>query len=195
METLGKLFGGEARIKMLRLFLLAPEKTFQINEAAKILKISKKNTASEARFLVSLGFLRKKSFKKNTSFYLWRIFPYLLPLRNLLITASPVSRDKMLKFFKSRGRIKLLILAGVFLDDFSVDVLDVNRLDILVVGDIKRPPAERFVKKLEAEVGKELNWTLMNVLEFEQRRAMHDKLLRDLFDYPHEVLINKLGIE
>jgi putative NADH-flavin reductase len=119
-----------------------------------------------------------------------------LALKNLLVDASPASRERMLKFFKNRGKIRLLVLGGIFAGDFSGDrLMDAERLDLLVVGETKRTATEKFIKKIEAEVGKELNWTLMSTPEFERRLAMHDKLLRDLLDFPHEFLINKLGVE
>lgn len=192
MYVLEKLFGSAARVKLLRFFLLSPETIFTIKEAAKILKISRHPASKEIRFLTALGFLRKR----QKGFTLSQIFPYLLALRNLLVSASPVSREKMLKFFKNKGRIKLLVLGGVFNNDFAIDPLDTfSRLDLLVVGELRRGAVERFIKKIEAEVGKELNWTFLSSSEFDHRLSMHDRMLRDLLDYPHEFLINKLGIE
>ncbi|MDP3784545.1 MAG: hypothetical protein Q8R12_00485 [bacterium] len=192
MNILEKLFGSAARVKILKLFLMSPEKVFEAREARRILKISKSSASREIRLLASIIFLKKRP----KGFMLSPTFPFLLALRTLLISASPVSREKMLKFFKNKGKIKLLVLGGVFAGDFAEDILsDAPKLDLLLVGEVKRGPVERFVKKLEAEVGKELNWTLLGSLEFERRLAMHDKLLRDLLDYPHEFLINKLGIE
>ncbi|OGF63560.1 hypothetical protein A2926_03055 [Candidatus Giovannonibacteria bacterium RIFCSPLOWO2_01_FULL_44_40] len=190
MHVLEKLFGSAARVKLLRLFLLSPEKVFTPKEAAKILKISRRAASKEAKFLKALGFLRKRP----NGFTLSQTFPYLLALRNLLVNASPVSREKMLKFFKNKGKIKLLVLGGVFAGDFAQNVAE-NRLDLLIVGELRRGTVERFVKKIEAEVGKELNWTLLASAEFDHRLSMHDRMLRDLLDYPHEFLINKLGIE
>lgn len=219
MQVLEKLFGSGARVKLLRFFLLSPEKIFAPKEAARILRISSAAAAKEARFLLSVGFLKKasrvdvfikKSGRKPTiikkrapGVQLSQTFPYLLALRNLIVGASPVSREKMLRFFKKKGKVKLLVLGGVFGNDFPAlpagrasDTPDsAGRLDLLVAGDVQRRAAERFVKKVEADVGKELNWTLMGAQEFEHRLAMHDRMLRDLLDYPHEFLINKLGVE
>ena len=179
-------------MKLLRFFLLSPEKIVTPKEASKLLKISSKSASKEARLLRLLGFLKKRP----NGFMLSQTSPYLLALRSLLVNASPVSRERMLKFFKNKGKIKLLVLGGVFNNDFAVDASDsAGRLDLLLVGELRRGAAERFIKKIEAEVGKELNWTLMSALEFDHRLAMHDKLLRDLLDYPHEFLINKLGVE
>ncbi|KKS95483.1 hypothetical protein A3B05_03060 [Candidatus Giovannonibacteria bacterium RIFCSPLOWO2_01_FULL_43_160] len=192
MNILEKLFGSAARVKILKLFLLSPEKVFTPKEASKILKISKNAASKEIRLLVSINFLKKRP----NGLVLSPTFSFLLALRTLLISASPVSREKMLKFFKNKGKIKLLVLGGVFTDDFFVDILDGSkRLDLLIAGELKKGAVEKFIRKMEAEVGKELNWTLLGTREFEQRFAMHDKLLRDLFDYPHEFLINKLGVE
>jgi len=191
---------------------LSPEKVFAPREAARLLRISSSAVSKEIRFLKSIGFLKratrideviKKSRKKQKilkkrirGFQLSQTFPYLLALRNLLVNASPVSREKMLKFFKNKGKIKLLVLGGVFSNDFAPDAQNgADYLDLLIVGELKRGVVERFVKKIEAEAGKELNWTLMSALELDHRLAMHDKLLRDLLDFPHEFLINKLGIE
>ena len=192
MNILEKLFGSAARVKILKLFLLSPEKVFTPKEASKILKISKNAASKEIRLLVSINFLKKRP----NGLVLSPTFSFLLALRTLLISASPVSREKMLKFFKNKGKIKLLVLGGVFTDDFFVDILDGSkRLDLLIAGELKKGAVEKFIRKMEAEVGKELNWTLLGTREFEQRFAMHDKLLRDLFDYPHVFLINKLGVE
>ena len=212
MNILEKLFGSGARVKLLRFFLLSPEKIFEPKEAAKVLRMSSGAASKEARFLLSLGFLKKagrtdvfikksrnksKIIKKRVKgFQLSQTFPYFLALRNLLVGVSPEPRERMLRFFKNKGKIKLLVLGGIFSNDFAADALDPSgRLDLLVAGELKRGVAEQFIKKVEADIGKELNWTLMSAAEFDRRLAMHDKLLRDLFDYPHEFLINKLGVE
>ena len=212
MNILEKLFGSAARVKVLRLFLLSPDKVFAAGEAARVLKVSAAHAAKEIRFLAAIGFL-KNAIRTDTSgegkgkktkiiktkvrgFQLSPTFPFILALRNLLITASPVSREKMLEFFKNKGQIKLVALGGIFSEDSSLGLTEDNsRLDLVVVGALKRSKVESFVKNLESEIGKELNWTLLTQLEFEHRISMHDKLLRDLFDYPHEFLINKLGVE
>lgn len=212
MNTLEKLFGSAARVKLLRLFLLSPDKVFTAGETSRVLKISKDSAAKEARFLFSIGFLKKgsrrdlltlkkgkklKKFKiKIDGFMLSPAFPFTLALRSLLVTASPISREKMLQFFKSRGKIKLVALGGIFSDDLMDGFPgDDSRLDLVVVGELKRVKVENFIKNLESEIGKELNWTLLSSLEFDHRMGMHDKLLRDLFDYPHEFLINKLALD
>ena len=73
--------------------------------------------------------------------------------------------------------------------------LDNSHADLLVVGDkIKSAKFDRFLKELEAEVGREINCALMTTKEFYYRYNMYDRFVRDILDFKHEKLINKLKI-
>ena len=47
---------------------------------------------------------------------------------------------------------------------------------------------------MEAEIGKELRYAAFEAPEFEYRVKMYDKLIRDIFDFPHKTILNKLGL-
>ena len=87
------------------------------------------------------------------------------------------------------GQIKLLIIAGIFLDEPD------SRADILIVGDkLKRTLIENLLRRLEAELGKELTYGILETAEFEYRYGIYDKFIRDVIDYPHQIVVNKLNI-
>lgn len=223
MDILSKLFASTFRVKVLRLFYLNPDSVFTAKEVAGLARIPFRAAFREMRLLAAVGFLKKgarvdeivrksKKAKRDRvqkkrvlGLILSQTFPLLLALRYLVITASPISREEMLRYFKGRGGIKLIALGGIFIDDYSkpqggalgLEFADrTMRLDLLIVGNsVKKSVVERFIGKLSSEVGKELVWALMPISEFDYRMAMHDRLLRDLFDFPHEFLINKLGVE
>ncbi len=85
--------------------------------------------------------------------------------------------------------MKLIVTAGIFIQDPE------SRADLLVVGDsVKRAKLESVIKGVEAEVGKELRYAFFSTEEFRYRLSMYDKLVRDILDYPHRILLDKLGI-
>jgi hypothetical protein len=45
------------------------------------------------------------------------------------------------------------------------------------------------MRRLEAEIGAELVYAVFDTKEFIYRLNMYDKLVRDILDYPHEVLL------
>ena len=60
---------------------------------------------------------------------------------------------------------------------------------MLIVGDkMKRSKIEEEVRKLEAEIGTELVYAVFDTKEFIYRLDMYDKLVRDILDFPHEVI-------
>ena len=85
--------------------------------------------------------------------------------------------------------IQLLIISGIFIKNPD------SRVDLLVVGDnLKLSSLENIIKTIESEIGKEIRYAVFETSEFNYRYSMFDKLTRDIFDYPHEKIINKLNL-
>ncbi len=206
METLSKLFSGEGRVKMMRLFLFNPEQLFSLDQIIAKAKVSKKEAKSEIEILQKAGMIKnKKSIqifqakrrdkileikKRVTCWYLDSEFEYLLPLQNLLINTRPLRSKQILKRLANVGKLKMVIVAGVFIQNPD------SRVDLLVVGDnLKRGSLDRIMKTMEAEIGKELTFASFETVDFQYRLSMYDKLVRDILDYPHQKLLDKLNLE
>ena len=58
---------------------------------------------------------------------------------------------------------------------------------------MKKNKIEEGVRKIEAEIGTELVYAIFDTKEFVYRLNMYDKLVRDILDYPHEVLLQAKG--
>lgn len=112
-------------------------------------------------------------------------------LRSLILKSSPAEMDSMIKRITNLGRVKLAIISGIFLNQDAGGAV----ADLFVVGDdINKDKLRTFLKSLEAEVGKEIRFSLMEKEEFEYRFGMFDRFVRVLLEGPHEKIINKLGI-
>ena len=98
----------------------------------------------------------------------------------------------MIERINRLGKIRLAVISGVFINKENLDPLVA---DLLIVGDyIENRKLKSFLKSLEAEVGKEIKYSVMEKEEFQYRLGMFDRFIRVLLDGPHEKLINKLGI-
>ncbi len=187
--TLDILFDSPVRTRLLKLFLYNTEENFESKIISKKLNLKSYQTNKHLNDLVALEFLIRKNIKDKKTFRVNQGFEFYDELKELVAKASPASKEKMLNRLKSLGKIKLALLAGVFINS------DTSRADILIVGDnIKLAKFNSFIKNLEAEVGKEINHALMTTKEFYYRHDMYDRFIRDLLDFKHEKLINKLKI-
>ncbi len=191
METLSKLFGNETKVKVMRLFLFNPEHVFDISDIAKRTKVVMFKVRKEISILERIGLIKRRMTNKSKSrghgFILDPQFSYLTPLQNFLVNVEPLHPKEIIKKISHLGSIKLIIIAGVFIQELE------SRVDILIVGDgVKRAALEKTIKTLESEIGKELRYAYFTTEDFKYRISMFDKLTRDILDYPHKKVLNRL---
>ncbi len=191
METLAKLFGNESKVKIMRLFLFNEDTVFDAGEISERVKADISKVRKEVNLLEKIGLIKRRSHKssRKTGFVLNKQFDYLVPLQNFLINVEPFSDREIINRVSRVGSIKLIVVAGVFIQEPE------SRIDILIVGDhIKNSTLDNMIKNLEAEIGKELRYVYFTTEDFKYRLSMCDKLMRDILDYPHRKVLNKLGI-
>lgn len=194
MDILAKLFGSQARVRIMRLFLLNSEAVFEIEDIVSRSRVTKNNVRKEINALLSMGFIKSKTIvkegsrgakKKSNGYFLNIQFKYLSSIRDVLIDPSLLIQDDMKNRFRPAGKVKLMITAGVLIGE------DKSRVDILLVGDnLRKNTVQQIVKGLEAEIGKELDYVIFDSEEFKYRLDMYDKLVCDILDLPHEKIID-----
>jgi hypothetical protein len=217
METLGKLFSSDALVKAMRLFLMNKEEAFDLDDIVDRCRLKANSAKLEIKLLEDIGFLKKKTFvkeiikpartskskstrrraeekdpeivkKKCKGWILDTNFPYIRPLQALLIETETLEREDLAAKFKNVGKIKLLLAAGVFIQD------EESRIDLLIVGDnLKKRTIDDIIARLEAELGTSLDYAVFDSEEFKYRVDMYDKLVCDILEYPHEKVIVSPG--
>ncbi len=197
MEILSTLFGSEAKVKLMRLFLFNHETCFDFDTICEKSKITLKEAKQEIQTLLKSGLIKRKSFlkekdnirKKAQGFCLNSEFTYMNPLKKLLISDKLLNSENLLNEIGKSGKLKLVIVAGIFTQDAD------SRVDMLIVGNnLNKAILSNSVKKIEAELGKELVYAFFETQDFKYRMSMYDKLVRDVVDFSHKVLLDKLQI-
>jgi hypothetical protein len=204
MEELVKLFGSSVRVKLMRLFIFNEEGMFDIDDIVKKSRVKKEDARKEVRLFESIGFIKKKIYYKETisektkrvskkKAQGWSLdpkFSLINPLKSLLIDSDLIRTRDLPGKLKGAGNLKLLVLSGVFMQDSE------RSIDILIVGDkIDKARMGQSLAALEAEIGKELRYSVFTPEQFNYRINMYDRLILDVFDFPHEVVVNKIGFK
>lgn len=199
LDILGRLFGSMTRVKLMKFFLLNQELPISIEDLALRLRVKPKLIKADLVELSKVGMIKAKVVtktvqtartskkKKYPGYIALKEFTLSEPLRSLLVDAAGTHIPDLLPRFAKVGKIALFIVSGIFLHDND------RTMDLMIVGDrLERKAIDRKIKELEAEIGKELRYAIFETEEFMYRLSMYDKLLRDMLDYPHEKLINKI---
>ena len=62
MESLGKIFGSNHRVKVMRLFLFNETEVFDLDDISKRTRIKKPDLRKEINMLSKIGFIKKKIY-------------------------------------------------------------------------------------------------------------------------------------
>jgi hypothetical protein len=185
-DVLQKLFGSSARVKILRLFLFSPQMSFSFKDIQS--RTRSRETRKETTLLLKIGFLERTVYRGKATFTLNPDFTYLAALRSLILN-TPMRGKEIYAYVEKTGVIKLLVTSGIFMGEIDTGI------DLLIVGDkIKESKLKDRLRALEAEVGKELRYTFLSTEEFFYRLNMSDRLVRDVFDFPHVIIYDRLDI-
>lgn len=207
MEILPKLFGSKERVKLMRLFLFNSNLYFSQGDVVKRTKISAGAAKRELALLEESGFIlgkklalslnkdadkrRKKGKRITTKDKVWQInsdFYFIEPLRAMFNADFLASREDLADKFKNCGKIKLVLLSGIFVQEGG------GRADLLVVGDdLKRTNLENVISTIESEIGRELVYAVLDTTDYFFRLSSSDRFVRDILDFPHRYLIDKLN--
>ncbi len=171
---------------ILSFFLVAPPRSFSALEVSKRLRIPQQKTASSLNKLAQHGLLKSFS-KKNKKYYMLNQSYKLLPqIKDFFLRNGPSYQDELYMAIKRLGEVKAAYLSGIFTGYAYLPV------DLLLVGKINLKKLYEFLKSCEKLMGQEINYSIMSVDEFKQRKDTFDRFIKDIFDYRHLVVIDNI---
>ncbi len=199
-DPLAILFGSPSRVKLLRFFLFNPSKEFDFDDISRRAKLVRRTARTEINALERAGVIKKKKvFRLNETtgrknrvevFVLDTNFPELQALQTFLFETAPINGETLKKHLQKAGKVDFLVIGGVFVRDFE------QRLDFMVaMKKLDESKLEKAIRSLESELGIEIRFAAFTSDDLAYRVDMNDKLVRDVFDYTHEVVVNKLAID
>ncbi|OGI17771.1 MAG: hypothetical protein A3J63_03615 [Candidatus Moranbacteria bacterium RIFCSPHIGHO2_02_FULL_40_12b] len=186
-QILETLFGSKNKVRLLRFFLLNPDQQYPLSEIARKNIVKMSDARRELNNFLKIKFILKR-FKNRKVFYVLNSgFPFYPELRNLFVKSNVYPQCRSLGRIKDTGDVKLAVISGAFLN------YPKSRADmVLVVNNLNRRRLKNLMGNLEAEIGKEINFVLMNSEEFKYRLNMMDRFLMEFLRGPHDELINKI---
>ncbi len=197
----------------MRLFLLNPDRQYAFTDVIAWTKVPKKVAEVEIALLQKIGLIlqvpiqpmaasaalhsaspklkaKARKHKKEKGFTLNRHFVFLKQLQSLIIDTVLLNEGETVKRLAKAGKLKLIVVAGVFIQEWD------SRADLLVVGDkIKEGPLKTVIRKIELELGRELRYASLETSDFQYRLSIGDRLVRDILDYPHQIIFDKFGLK
>lgn len=200
---LSKLFGSNSRVQILKAFLFHPEEKFYIRQLARDLSLQVNSIRRELDNLENFGLLAAQTgdedgpegekgkgvaSQERKYYRLNKDFPLYEDVKSLFVKSQLLYKDDLVRDLGRAGNIKLLILSGVFVNNFQSPV------DVLIVGKVVKDKVVKTINDLEKELGREINYTLMTVAEFKYRREITDVFIYEILEGEKIVVIDEMEL-
>lgn len=183
-QELTKLFATSLRAKCIKFFVVQPEAWFSPAHVGAALG-SRASVPQELRALERLEVLSSKREKGSRVYRFNSAHPKSHYLHEFVIGATTPSDQEVSKLFKPMAP-HLLVAAGMLAGESRGSV------DLLIVT--KRTKDERIskaVKKLEGMTAVPVRYLVLEIGEYLERREGFDRVLRDIFDFHHRVILGR----
>lgn len=191
MDSIDRLFGSSVRTKLMRLFLFNPEQAFNYKTLSLKLGTAARGLKKELSLLERADLIKKKSVKGKQRTVLYSLnsdWEYKDALFAFFAETTYLSDKSITSILAKAGKPKLVIASGIFMGEGE------SRIDLLIVGDtLKKGALEKGIHELELAMGRELRYSVFTVADFKYRLGLYDKLIRDVIDYPHRVVLDRMG--
>jgi hypothetical protein len=187
-DFLELLLGGEGRARLIKFFILNPVSKASAQELKEKLQVDKRRIKNELDLLLKAGVVKKRKAMSKNIYFLNRENLFYPELKKIVAKCTIFPQLKALDKLNKLGHVKLILVTGILANNLK------SRADILVVGDgVNNSQLSEIIRELEAEIGRELRFTTFTTEEYEYRLNMFDKFIREFFDGPHKILLNRIG--
>ncbi len=207
---LEKLFGSKTRVKVLKIFLLNPDKKFYLRQLSRDLKLQVNSIRRELVSLEEFGLLissnnstnldplstktgttKKKSGKEpslNEKKYYWvnKSFVLFPEIKSLISKSQIMAGESFIINLKSICDPQFILLSGMFVNT------DKSPTDILVVADVDKDKLVQVINEMELEIGHQVNFTVMDKEEFKYRQEIADVFLHSVLNSKKIILLDKI---
>jgi predicted nucleotidyltransferase len=179
-------FRSKARQRLLAYYFTNPTARLHLRDLAERLSVDPANLSKELRRLEREGLFRSEVSGRQKYFQLNREYPLFDEVRGIVaktIGAGPLIAQSL----KKVEGIEEAYLYGSFARNQQDAASDI---DILVIGKPDGEALAEAVQKLERQLGREINYTVLTRKEFESRRARKDAFLENVW---HNARVPLLG--
>lgn len=208
-DFLSEILGNQARARILRLLSAAADTEYTLDEIRKKAQVKSVATVQrELNALSRLGILKTglgetegvivvEKNQKPARAKIWaldREHPYAQALRLFVRDTQQPIDEGVVSELRRSGKLCLVIASGKFLD-VEGGAGERGCIDLIIVGEgMNEAKVQTTLRAIEADRGREIFYAIFSPKEFKFRLDVQDRLIRDVLDYPHHILFDKLNV-
>lgn len=184
------LFGSKTRVKLLHLFLSNPGRAFYVREITRKIDEQINSVRRELANMLNVGIIKSENSDNKLYYEVNQSYPHYDPLRQIFTSDKPASKiiesvdtnNDWAKRLKALGDVRVAVLSGKLVHGSDSEV------DVLLAGSINKTQAGKFIKAIEEEERKTLNYAVMDYQDFYYRLSIKDRFIMSIINTKHTVI-------
>ncbi len=190
------LFGSKTRVKLLHLFLNNPNRAFYVREITRKIDEQINSVRRELANMLSIGIIKSETSNNRLYYEINQDYTHFKPLHEIFSDStggvasveSKVDANDWPKRLKPLGDVRVLVFSGSLVKGSTSDV------DVLIAGDINKTQAKKFIKEMEEEENRSLNFSIMSYQDFYYRLSIRDKFVVAITSGKHTTIADAENI-
>jgi hypothetical protein len=172
---LSQLLTSKHKSAVVNLFLANPGRSFSLTEIKAATHSPNKSLIQTIRELAKMGFLTVFSKSSVRYYQVDKHFALYPELVSMVRNTKRLPQDLLVKEL-SKLDCKVIILTGIFAGRPRIET------DILFVGKVSNKKLAKHLKLAEKFAEQEVNYTVMPLSEFDYRKIMNDRFLKNILE-------------
>lgn len=182
---LAQLLSSKPKTNLVNLFLAHSGRSFSFTELKASSKCPNQLLKETLKELDKMGFLNISAKHKVKYYQMNRHFALYPELLNLLRKVKSVPHDLLARQAAKVGECKLVALTGIFAGQPRIET------DLLFVGKVSPKKLKNFLKLAQKFAQQEVNYTIFTPHEFDYRKIMNDRFLKNILENNPVLAIDK----
>ena len=183
-----KFIISKVRIKILRLFLTNSSSSFHVREIARKTNEEINAVRRILKDFESINFLRSERNSNRVYYSLNQSHIYFNDLTSLINKEFGIG-GRIIKHKNKIGNIKIALLTHTFIEGKRRNKEDI---ELIIVGEVTN---EEYLTSLvtegEREIGREINYTYMTLMDFQKAKNGIDNAMRNIIYNKKIILIGE----
>lgn len=193
------LFGSKTRVKLLHLFLNNQGTSFYVREITRKIDEQINSVRRELSNMLAIGIITSDSSDNKLYYQVNQRYEYYVPLR-AIFNDNTMNNDKIPKvsleaaskeyenILRDVPGLRLAMFSGILVQGSTTSV------DIILVGDLSTMKIKSFIKHVEKNEGRDINYSVLSYEDFYYRLSVKDKFITEILSEKHKVVIDKDNI-
>lgn len=182
------LFGSKTRVKLLHLFLNNPNRSFYVREITRKIDEQINSVRRELANMLNIGIITTSENSSNNRLYyeVNQQYTHYKSLQQIFAdkklrsqVTGGVELSDWQKRLKVLGDVKVALFSGSLVRGSQSDV------DVLLAGALNKTQVKKFIKELEEEEGRTLNYSVMTYEDFYYRLSIKDRFVTTIMNGNH----------